>query len=216
MGRKAPPSGLKIDPADLTAVAEQLRWSQAKNNLRQQQEEADTYTHAMLRGKRYDDEEKIMILLDARHIGTNNAAAKYAVHRDILREWTNRLDTDELFFGAYKAKQHQINEEFEYESARAIKACLEFITRAAETCDKNNPAQIRAVAGAMKMAAEFRLADKITRAKLGEVSSTNQPLALSDGKDTNKYVLEDRFQKLEHINQDAEVESIIDGEFEAE
>ena len=213
--RKHPPQQLPIDPDELTKQASALKWDNARKVMLEQEQAALEAQPAQDKTFRYSDEEKILIVLDAKHLGVTKAAVKYGTTNETIRQWIKRLDTDEIFRAALDAKKYQVNHDFEKETSESIKACLDFIKRAAMACDVTHPGQIRAVAGAMKMAAEFRLAEEITRARLGK-APPQKALPAGNNKNPDMYVIENRFQKLEHINEDAGVESVVDGDFSEE
>lgn len=107
------------------------------------------------------------IVLESRHLGLKGAAQKHGLPSETIRRWRGEVRTDPEMNKIYSQKRWQYNNDFAAATAETIRAQLDYLKRAAELADPEDKAMVRAIAGAMKMSGEFRLAIDITYSSLG-------------------------------------------------
>ena len=162
----------KVKPPDLSSVEldDIIKELEARG-------EATTSTNG---AKRWDDypelslEQKAMIVVDSKTLGQKRAAEKYGVAQQAISQWRSRGDTDPAFTALLVQKNRQYQEDWSAEAATTIRKLLDYLGRAADSGAVDDPAHVRALAGALKMVGEFKLAVDITYAKLGKGEHTPQ------------------------------------------
>lgn len=116
----------------------------------------------------YSDAQKATILADVKVLGLTRGSEKYGIEKPALVRWFKRADTDPAFTILVTQKNRQYQEDWSAEAATTIRKLLDYLGRAADSGAVDDPAHVRALAGALKMVGEFKLAVDITYSKLGK------------------------------------------------
>ena len=147
----------------------------------------------------FDEDAKLSIIAESMAVGVKEAADKHGLGEATIYNWRSKYSRDPGFKKALEQKTNSYRDDWRLQSSAAIRSCLEFIYKAGQVADPNNPASVRAVAGALKMAGEFGLAVDITYSRLGK--DREAAALLADGADEDSYVI-------------TPVESVVEGAFE--
>jgi hypothetical protein len=149
----------------------------------------------------FDDDMKATILVEAKAAGPRATAQKYGVDMSAISLWRKRERTDPAFKDQVIEKNNQYREDWKSQSAAAIRSLLAYLQRAGEDMPTDDPANVRAIAGALKMVGEFGLAVDITYSKLGKTLDATPALAAPLTEEMEQYVI-------------SAADGVVEGDFE--
>lgn len=122
----------------------------------------------MSNGNGFNYERAASVLVDAAYTNDEKAAEKWGVTRQSVYNWRQRLAEDEKLLTLFDAKKERFEAEWAQELPNAIRACIDFIKRAAQEASHTKPDVIYSVAGALKIVSDIQMSKDIIDARLSE------------------------------------------------
>ena len=106
------------------------------------------------------------VLVEAAYSNDEKAALKFGVSQRSIPNWRARLDTDPEFASIFHSKRDRFESSWADELPAAIRACVDFIKRAALEASHTKPDVIYSVAGALKIVSDIQMSKDIIDARL--------------------------------------------------
>lgn len=117
-------------------------------------------------GTKFKPELAATVLVEAAYTSDEKAALKYGVSQRSIPNWRARLDTDAEFSSIFHSKRERFEASWADELPTAIRACVDFIKRAALEASPTKPDVIYSVAGALKIVSDIQMSKDIIDARL--------------------------------------------------
>lgn len=132
----------------------------------------------------FDYDRAAAILVEAAYYGDQKAAQRWDISERTIYNYRKRAKTDEKLSDLFKSKRATFERSWADELPGSIKAGIDFLKRAAQSADHNNPDVIHAIAGALKIQAGVAVTKDILDARLarerGPTDTPDRPLAAAD------------------------------------
>lgn len=119
----------------------------------------------------YSDDMIARILVEAAYNGDKETCTKYSVSERTLYRWKARLTDDATLAENVRLKKAEMDKNWADDAPMAIKACVDFIVRAAQEGNHKNSDMVHAVAGAMKIVSEVMAVREYLDAKLNNTET---------------------------------------------
>src|SRR5512139_413358 len=117
-------------------------------------------------GTKFKPELAASVLVEAAYTSDEKAAQKYGVSVQSVYNWRKRLEEDDEFRSIFSIKRERFEAEWATELPNAIRACIDFIKRAALEASHTKPDVIYSVAGALKIVSDIQMSKDIIDARL--------------------------------------------------
>src|SRR5512139_4250756 len=117
-------------------------------------------------GTKFKPELAASVLVEAAYTSDEKAAQKYGVSVQSVYNWRKRLEEDDEFRSIFSIKRERFEAEWATELPNAIRACIDFIKRAALEASPTKPDVIYSVAGALKIVSDIQMSKDIIDARL--------------------------------------------------
>lgn len=138
----------------------------------------------MSKGNGFNRERAATVLVDAAYTNDERAAEKWGVTRASIWNWRKRLIDDGELLTLFDAKKERFEAEWAQELPNAIRACVDFIKRAALEANHTKPDVIYSIAGALKIVSDIQMSKDIIDARLSEFNrqtrEASQPMASAE------------------------------------
>jgi len=111
------------------------------------------------------------ILVEAAYNGDDAACQKYGISDRTLRRWKAELPEYPQLSELVRIKKAEMDRNWADDAPMAVKACMEFIVKAAQEGNHKNSDMVHAVAGAMKIVSEVMAVREYLDAKLNHTET---------------------------------------------
>lgn len=117
---------------------------------------------------KFDRDKAAKIVLDASLMGDRAAADKWGVSERTVRHYRQKLDSDPEFAEVCQEKKAVQDAAWADEIPSAIASCIDFLKRASQSCNVNDPDAVHAIAGALKILGETSMTREVISARLAQ------------------------------------------------
>jgi hypothetical protein len=129
----------------------------------------------------FDYDRAATILTEAAYHGDQDTARRWGISERTIYRYRKRFGRDDKLSELVKQKKQAFERGWADDLPSSIKAGIDFLKRAAQSADQNNPDVIHAIAGALKIQTEVAVTKDILDARLarerGQANTADGPLA---------------------------------------
>lgn len=106
-----------------------------------------------------------MILVESSYFGDKRTAKKFGISDRTIRNYRQRLNSDEELAKIFREKNDLSAQEWAHEMPAAIRAAIDFLRRASQEAKTDDPECIHAVAGALKILSDVEITKQVIDAR---------------------------------------------------